>query len=436
MTEPTHRPLGFWACWALVVGTMIGSGIFLLPTQLAHYGLLGFGGLLVAALGAMSLALVFSRLAGRTRESGGPYVYVREAFGDFTGFINAWALWVSYWIAIPIVAIAFVGYLVVFLPALSNNPAGQAIAGLGVTWVLTLISARGLREASFVQIMMTLLKIVPLVLIISVAFFAGHPSNLPAPNPTHAAILPTVAAVALLALWPFTGFEVGVMPAGNVRNPERVIPRAVVIGVATVAAFYLAATVAVMLIVPADTLAASTAPFAEAARALGAWGPMLIALGALIAMIGTLNGVLFCCGQLPMAAALDKLAPSILAKRNRGDSPYVSLLLSTVLGSILLLANYTRGLVSAYNYLVTMSTMIALAPYLFCALAELRHSWRTARAWAAVALLASTYSLFAVFGSGWEALWQGALLIAAGAPVYLAYKYLRPRPAAAVNPTS
>jgi len=425
MQQEQAKPLGFWACWALVVGTMVGSGVFLLPTQLAPFGLVGLGGLLVAGAGAITLALVFSRLASRTRRSGGPYVYVQEAFGDFLGFINAWALWVSYWIAIPIVAVAFVGYLVVFIPGLADNPAGQALSALGVTWTLTLISARGLREASFVQIAMTSLKIVPLAVIVGLGFVVGSPANLPAFNPTGAAILPTLATVALLALWPFTGFEVGVMPAGNVVNPERTIPRALVIGMVTVAAVYLAATVAVMLIVPAGALTHSTAPFADAARTLGPWGPQLIAGGALIAMAGTLNGVLFCCGQLPMAVAIDRLAPAVLARTNRGASPYVSLLLSAILGSILLLANYTRGLVGAYTFLVTMSTMISLLPYFFSALAELRHSWRSARGWAAVAIFAAGYSLFAMFGSGWDVLWQGAVLIVAGMPIYYIFRRAR-----------
>lgn len=420
---PEHKPLGFWSCWALVVGTVIGSGVLLLPTQLAPYGLAGLIGFAVAAVGALALALVFARLASRTQRSGGSYVYIQQAFGDLIGFLNAWALWVSYWIAIPIVATAFVGYLIVFAPGLAANPLYQALAALGVIWTLTLISARGLREASAVQILMTVLKIVPIVLVIALALFAGEASNLTllAQN-SSAPLLSSVAAVALLSLWPFTGFEVGVLPAGNVKDAERVIPRALVIGMSTVALVYFAAILAVMLLVPAGQLTHSTSPFADAARGLGAWGPPLVAAGAMVAMLGTLNGVLFCCGQVPMAVALDKHAPAILAETNRGESPYVSLLLSALLGSILLMANYSRGLVGAYTYLVQMSTMIVLLPYLFCALAELRHSWRSAKAWAGVSLVAAVFSLFAVFGSGWEALWQGGLLTLAGVPVYFLFR--------------
>ncbi|MBY0423010.1 MAG: amino acid permease, partial [Parvularculaceae bacterium] len=102
----TRRPLGFWSCWALCVGTMIGSGVFTLPAVLAPYGLVSFGGWIVSAAGAIALALIFSKLASGTIETGGPYMYAKSAFGDVAGFLVAWSIWVSYVIAIPAIAIA------------------------------------------------------------------------------------------------------------------------------------------------------------------------------------------------------------------------------------------------------------------------------------------------------------------------------------------
>lgn len=428
MSEQTSdKQLGFWACWALVVGTMIGSGIFMLPTVLAPYGLLGLGGLGIAAIGAIMLALSFARLAARTSKSGGPYVYTREAFGDFVGFVMGWAYWVSYWTAIPVVAVAFVGYLGVFAPAIGANAVAQAAIALALIWTLTLISIRGLREASFVQIVMTFLKIAPLLAIAFAGFALGAPANLPDANPRGVPILSALAATALLTLWPFTGFETGTVPAGNVRDCRRTVPRALVVGMLTVAAIYLAATIAAMLLTPAATLTASTAPFADAARALGPWGPSLVAAGAMIATAGTLNGIIFTCGQMPMAMALDRLAPAPLATTNKGGAPYWSLLASALLGSLLLLANYSRGLVGAYTFLLMMSTATTLLPYFVTALAELKHSWRKARAWAAVAGLGCAYTVFALIGSGLEVLAWGLVLTLAGAPLYF---LMRSRPAA------
>jgi APA family basic amino acid/polyamine antiporter len=181
---------------------------------------------------------------------------------------------------------------------------------------------------------------------------------------------------------------------------------------------YLAATAVVMLLVPAYQLAKSTSPFADAARGWGAWGPTLIAAGALVATAGTLNGLIFIAGQMPMAVALDRLAPAVLAKCNARGGPYVSLLISSALGSALLLLNYSRGLVGAFTFLIIMSTLAAIVPLLFSALAEVKFSWRSARGWAAIAALAAAFIVFAIVGSGLEALIWGLVLLVVGIPFY------------------
>jgi len=411
------RTLGFWSCWSLTVGIMIGSGVFTLPAVLAKYGLMSFGGWLISGAGSILIALTVARLAQRTTRSGGPYVYAHDAFGDITGFLIAWGYWASYWIAIPAVAIAFAGYLPVLSPAF-KTPMAQALAALALIWTLTLIAVRGVRESALAQLAMTVLKLVPLLALIGLGAVAGQVENLPAANPTGAHPLPTLAATALLTAWAFSGLEAGCLPAGDVRTPERTIPRAVVAGTVTVTVVYLAVTAATMLLVPAASLAQSTAPLADAARAFGAWGPGFVALGALVATAGALNGVIFVAGQLPMAVALDRLAPAPLARRNGGGAPFISLLLSSVLGSLALFANYTRGAIDAFAFLLAMSTITALAPLLVSAAAELRHSWRSARGWAGVAALAGLYCLFAIIGSGFEVIAWGVVLLVAGLPIY------------------
>lgn len=412
------KPLGFWSCWSLTVGCMIGSGVFLLPSVLAPYGLVSFGGWLVTGAGSILIALTLARLAARTTRTGGPYAYVHDAFGDLPGFATVWGYWATYWPGIAAVAIAFVGYLTIFFPALSDSPIGQASCALALIWVLTLVNIRGLKESSILQIALTVLKIAPLLLVIALGVFAGRVENLPALNPQAAPLLPTIAATALLTMWAFVGLESGAIPAGACKDAARVIPRALIIGTLTVTAIYLAATAAVMLLVPADVLATSTSPFAEAARGLGWWGPYVIAAGALIATAGTANGLIFCSGQLPMAAALDKLAPRFLSVTDKGGAPYAALLLSSALTSLLLIANYSRGLIGAFTFLIMLSTLGTLVPYLASAIAELRQSWRSARAWAGIALLAALYSVFAILGSGLEALLWGAVLFASGVPIY------------------
>ncbi len=421
-TQSQSKPLGFWGCWSLTVGVMIGSGIFLLPAVLAPYGGISFAGWLVTTCGSILLALTVGRLAARTSRSGGVYVYARDAFGDLAGFLIAWGYWSSYWIALPAMAIAFVGYLAVFAPALNDNPPLQAGAALGLIWTVALINMRGMREAGFVQLLMTILKLIPLALVMALAVVAGDVDNLPEAHPQGGSILGAVAATSLITMWAFSGLEAGAMPAGDVKNPERVIPRAVIIGTLTVAIVYIGSTFAVMLLAPADQLAASASPFADVAAGLGAWGPGVIAIGAMIATAGAINGVMLVAGQTPMAVALDGLAPRWLARRGRDGSPTLSLLLSAGLGSVLLLANYAKALVDVFAFLIMMSTLTFLAPLLVSALAEFRYSWRSQTAWAGVAAAAALYAVFAIIGSGLEVLAWGAVLVAVGIPVYFVGK--------------
>jgi len=177
-----------------------------------------------------------------------------------------------------------------------------------------------------------------------------------------------------------------------------------------------------MRLVPPDVLLHSTSPFADAAKHLGSWGPYFIGLGVLISAAGALNGIIFITGQMPMALAIDGLAPKVFATRGQQGSPYLSLLLGSVLGSLLLLTNYTKGLVGAYTFLVMMGTLCVLVPMLVCVLADMKYSWRSERIWLLVALLAALYSVFAILGSGLEVLVWGTLMFLLGLPIYFLIK--------------
>ncbi|MCU0975500.1 MAG: amino acid permease [Steroidobacteraceae bacterium] len=432
----TVKPtMGFWRCWSLSVGTMVGSGVFLLPAVLAPYGGIGFLGWAVTGAGALLIALTLGHLASRQRSPGGPYAFARDAFGSLAGFLVGWAYWISCVAAAAAIAVAFAGYLAVFLPVLADTPLLQAGAALAILWTLATINAGGIAGASLVQLAMTLLKLLPLLLVVGVAAFAGDAGNLPDFNPSAQPLLPALASAALLTMWAYAGLESSTIPAADVIDPERTIPRATVVAVAGVAALYMAATAAVMLLVPAGILEHSTAPFAEAARSLGSAGPPLIAAGALVATAGALNGILLVGGQMPMAVALDGLAPAFLARRNRAGAPRAAVLLSAGLASALLVLNYADGLVAAFTVLITMSTLALLAPLAIAALADLKHSWRTARGWALVAIASFVYASFAILGSGLEVIGWGLVLMAAGLPVYaLARRRPGGLPRAAVMP--
>lgn len=410
--------MGFWRCWAMTVGIMVGSGIFLMPAVLAPYGTLSILGWSLTGGGTILLALIMGHLARRTPRIGGPYAYVHEAFGDLPGFLVAWGYWLNIVIAIPAVAFAFAGYLGVLLPAIDQSPVLHATAAIGVIWIFTLINVLGVSAASLAQLIMTILKLIPLLVVIALAIVVGQPENVPAFNPEGGSFISALAATALLTMWAYAGFDAATVPAGDVIDPKRTIPRAVVIGTITVAVIYIASTVAVMYLVPSSVLVESTSPFADAALALGSWGPTFIAIGALIATAGALNGNILLTGQVPLAVALDGLAPSWFGRRDQHGAPLDALLLSAALGTGLVLFNYAGGLVAAFTFLATLSVVVYMATLLVATVADIRYSWRRARTWALIAVIALLYSIFAMFGAGLEMVVSGVALLLLGIPIY------------------
>lgn len=400
------------------VGVMIGSGIFLLPAVLAPFGSISLLGWLITSLGVILLSLVFAKLANQTLRTGGPYVYAQEAFGDLPGFLVAWGYWLSVIFAVTAISTAFAGYLSGFIPSLVGNTPGQLLVALGLIWFFALLNLRGVAEAASAQVILTVAKLLPLIVIIVLGATSGSLETLPAFNPSGQSVFGAIAATALLTMWAFIGIEAAVIPAGDVINPTRTIPRAVVAAAITASIVYLLVTISVMMLVPQSELAESQTPLVEAARALGPFGAALIGLGALVSTAGSLNGNVFLSGQMPMAVAIDKLAPAALARRNAGHAPWFSLILSSLLSSALLLLTASENLLDVFTFLISMSTLCVLAPYGVAALAVIKDSWRSARLWLLIALLSSAYTVLAAAGSGVKVLLWGLVLFALGVPLF------------------
>ena len=422
-------------CTALVVGNMIGSGVFLLPASLAPYGGISIVGWLVSAGGAICLALVFAHLGAAFPRIGGPYAFAREGFGDFGGFWVAWSYWISIWTTNAALAVAFVSYSTVFWPALGTTPVLAGGTALGTLWVLTFVNARGIHEAGQVQLVTTILKLVPLLAVGAFGFLAFQPGHFEPFNPSGDSPLGAVTATVTLTLWAFLGLESGTVPAADIENPARTIPRATVLGTLIAAVVYIVCTVAVMgIIAPAD-LATSTAPFADAARVLwGPWGRVLMAVGAAVSCVGALNGWILLSGQLPRAAALDGLLPARFGRLGARGTPLVSLIVSSIIATVLIAMNYTRGLVQAFTFLILLATLATLLPYVFSSMTAFlltlrqraeapteRHGGRFV-----VALVAFAYSVWAIIGAGPATVYWGFVLLIAGLPVYIAMRWRRP----------
>jgi APA family basic amino acid/polyamine antiporter len=426
--ETASRPLGLWSATALVVGSMIGSGVFLLPASLAPFGaasLLGWG---VTLCGALLLALTFSRLCAKWPATGGPYAYAREGFGETAAFVVAWSYWVSIWCANAAIAVAFSGSIGAIWPPLTATPLRSAGCALGALWLCSAVNLAGVRDAGRMQVLTTVLKVVPLLLFGGIALWFVDGSHYRPFNPSGQTLPNAVQATVALTLWAFLGLEAATVPAGSIRDPQRTIPRATLLGTLLAGIATILACTAVLGLLPADVVRDSQAPMADAARSL--WGPAAgigIAIVAAVSCFGALNGWVLLSGQVPFAAASDGLLPRRFTRLDKGGTPVFGVVVSSTLASVLVLSNYTHTLVQLFTFSILLSTAATLLPYVVSAAAWLRRGDRHGRV---VALLALVYGVYALIGTGRESLLWGAGLLLAGLPVYALGRW-RARTAAA-----
>jgi APA family basic amino acid/polyamine antiporter len=322
MSAPPPRVLGFWAAVSIVMGNMIGSGVFLLPASLASYRGLSLAGWAVSAGGAVLLALVFARLARQLPATGGLYAYTRAAFGDFAGFLVAWGYWLSIVGTLAALAVALVGYLDPFIPSVVRAPGAAAALAIATVWIVIGVNIAGVGLVGRVQVVTTALKIMPLAVVGVGGLLYFQPDAFALPATTTAPMGTQLLTVVTLTLWAFLGLECATIPAGSVRDPARTIPLATVVGTVVTAIIYVVSTVGVMSLVPPEALATSTAPFADAAaQLLGGAGGQLVAIGAAISCFGALNGWALMAAQLPMAAAADGLFPPVFGQLSTRGTP-------------------------------------------------------------------------------------------------------------------
>lgn len=417
------KKIGLWTTTSIVVGNMIASGLFMLPATLAVYGGISLVGWLISGAGAICLALVFSWLSKlKPIATGGPYAYTHEGMGDFPAFLVAWGYWISIWCTNAAIAVAFVSYLTAFVPALGSNPILSVGTGLGAIWLLTWINTRGIKEAGVVQVITTILKITPLVIITLGGLVYLNTDHFIPFNLSTESNLSAITSCTTLTLFAFLGLECATIPSGEVINPEVNVPKATVLGTLLTTIIYIFGTVAVMGLIPPDALHKSQAPFADAAASIwGEWARYLVAGGAVISTFGALNGWIIMQGQMPFAAATDKLFPKIFAKENSKGAPAAGIIVSSILVSVLMSMNFSKSLADTYTFIILLSTLNTLVPYLFSIVSLImigaKRDYMNPKKYF-VATLAFIYSIWAIIGSGEEIVYWGFILLMAGLPFY------------------
>ena len=426
--QKDQNKLGLWTSTSLVVGNMIGAGVFLMPATLASFGGISIIGWICSSIGAFLLAKVFAHLSKiMPAGDGGPYAYSRKGLGDFAGFLVAWGYLVSVWCTNAAITVSFISALSTFIPILTTNSFLAVFCGLATIWFLTWINTLGIVTSGRLQLATTILKIVPIVLVgIGGLFFIKFANFLPF-NSSGTSSFEAITATTTLTFFAFLGIECATIPSGSVANPEKTIAKATILGTLIATAVYILSTVSIMGMIPASQLQNTVTPFADAATIIfGAGSKYWVSAGVAIAAFGALNGFILIQGQIPYAIAKDKLFPAVFAKKNSKGAPAIGIAISSVFVSIFMSMNYTKGLVAQFKFLILLSTLTVLIPYLFSTAAYMilrlqkkSTSVQLITGAAILSFFAFLFSLWMIYGSGQETVFWGFLLSMSSVPIYV-----------------
>jgi APA family basic amino acid/polyamine antiporter len=407
--------LGRWMSLAMVVGSMVGSGIYLLPTTLAPFGYNLVIAFLLTGFGTMCLAYAMARLAAVI--PGGPFAYITKSFGETAAFLTLWSYVISQITGVAAVSVAAAGALGFVFPAMASGPGLIAVA-LGCIVILLAVNLGGARSAGTLQVIATLIKIVPLiavVLFVAIHLGTGRPVEPLEPTPIGIAAITTAGALMLFSL---TGFEAAVVTANVTRDSTSTIA-----GTGFTAIIYLLSTVSALMLLPSAIAEKSGAPFADAiGPILGPIAGMVVAVIAAVSAFGTGNSLLLFAAEVSRTLAQARDLPAIFHKTNSIGAPVGALLISSAIAALLVLASSSKNFVSLYVFITLVSTVAALVLYAMCAAAALK--LRVTGKSMIIAIIAILYSIAMFVGAGLEATLWGFGLAAAGLPVRFISRWL------------
>ena len=426
--QDTKKQLGLWTSTSLVVGNMIGAGVFMMPAALAKFGGISLLGWVCSAIGAFLIAKVFAHLSKLLPAAdGGPYAYSQKGLGDFAGFLVAWGYLVSVWCSNAAITVSFISAMSTFIPALATNPYLAIGVGLATIWFLSWINSLGILTSGILQLITTILKIVPIVLIGLVGLFYMQWNNFLPFNASGTTTIAAITATTTLTFFAFLGIECATIPSGSVANSATTVAKATTLGTLIATIVYILGTVSVMGMIPAVQLKNSVSPFADAAVIIWGQGAKYwVSAGVAISAFGALNGFILIQGQMSYAVAKDQLFPQIFTRKNDKGVPVYGIVISSIFVSAFMAMNYTKGLVEQFQFLILLTTSTILIPYIFCTasylLMRLRVAGITKNIFTGAIVLAALTFLFCIWimlGLGYETVFWGFVLTMSSVPIYV-----------------
>ena len=409
----------------LVAGNMIGTGLFLLPVNLASVGGIAVFGWLVATAGAAALGLVFAKLGELDPQEGGPYAYARDFLGPYVGFQTNYVYWFGNWIGNIAVAVAAVGYLAELVPALTQPMMGL-VATAAVIWILTFANIKGPRVVGLLETWTMSLALIPIIAIAVFGWFWFKPAVFAtAWNVSGTTGFRATLRAASIALWAFMGVESASVSAGVIENPKKNIPLATIIGLGVSAVVYIASSTVIMGIIPNAQLQTSHAPFAEAARlAVGSAGMVVIAICAVLKSVGSLGGWMLLVGQTAKAAADDGMFPKVFAKMNRNGVPGTGLVIVGAMMTVVLVATMSPTIAQQFSRIIDLAVILVVVPYIYASVAVVKVCFdhkvpaKTFQLYKWIAIAAVLYCLATILGGDPRTVVRAMVALLLSVPLY------------------
>ena len=427
------KEISLFMATMLVCGNMIGSGVFMLPATLASVS--GPGATILAwiltTVGSILIAISFANLGSKYPSTGGAYYYTKEAFGDFAGFLSAWLYWNGSWIGNAALLVAVTSYASALIPQLSN-PIISLIFSSVVLWFFTFVNIAGVKKAGMIQAFVTVFKIGFFALFIIVAFLNFESSNIMPLFPEGKGIS-TISLAATSTLWAFIGMESSTVAAGEMKDPEKNVRKSTIYGLLIAAIIYLAISIGSMGAMNNAALSQSTAPLTDIlTNALGNGIGKILTIAVVICIFGTIIGWLLSTARVSYAAGVDGIFPKFFGEVNeKTGTPVKSLVIGSVLINILLVMNYQKGMVNAFNFITILATLSYLPVYLLSISAEMMLQFKGEKEFnfkifikkSILPLLGFIYVIWTIYGSGAETVMWGFILMLIGIPLYIYNHY-------------
>ena len=374
------KDLGLVDSVLLGIGFIIGSGIFLFPIIMAgKAGTFSLVSWIIAGFYSILTGLCFAENAAKIPKAGGLYSYAHESFGSAIGFITGWAFWIGYWITIATEMIGVSLYLKFFLPGFSDI--SRILISVLVGLILTFINYRGVKLGGRTEDGFTIGKLIPLLIFGLVGIFLINYQNYYPLLPPDTSLVPAIGSATIFALWAYLGVEIITVPEEEIKNAKKTVPRAIIISVFTVMGIYLLVSGVALGLGRWDSFRNSQAPLADIFQSvthkyIGSAGGILLALGGLISIIGSLNAVILGASRISFAMARDKLFPKFFDHlHSKFKTPDHAMIIQTILALTLIF------ILTDFSRLASLAVLFTIIPYLFSCLATIKlikaAKWKT-----------------------------------------------------------